>query len=379
MGRYYKILLILGALLFNSLLSAKDDGVSTYRIEPHDYDFGNVLKDQGPLNCSFKIENISKKPFLILNVSTSCGCTKAMWSKKPIRPGQYGIIDIVYSNNEGAYPFDKRVLVKISSEDVPFVLHVKGNVISEVDNDKERYTSRIGLIGLMQREYELGDVHPNQTYKGIIPLYNYGKDAINYDVYSLCESLRVRCDKKVLPQSFAAIEYSLKLSDNFYGNHMDTIVISYNKKRFSVRKGMILLGYRVCSKRTSIVGDGPIATLSDEHISLGKVCGEKKANISLSISNSGTGPLNIYQIEIPENMKMSFSPKVLLSGEMLNINAELDLESVKKRNVAEMTIYTDSIKGAVQHAYITYEVSRSWRMIVLRVYSKIKDIIRLER
>jgi len=302
-----------------------------------------------------------------------------MWSKKPIRPGQYGIIDIVYSNNEGAYPFDKRVLVKISSEDVPFVLHVKGNVISEVDNDKERYTSRIGLIGLMQREYELGDVHPNQTYKGIIPLYNYGKDAINYDVYSLCESLRVRCDKKVLPQSFAAIEYSLKLSDNFYGNHMDTIVISYNKKRFSVRKGMILLGYRVCSKRTSIVGDGPIATLSDEHISLGKVCGEKKANISLSISNSGTGPLNIYQIKIPENMKMSFSPKVLLSGEMLNINAELDLESVKKRNVAEMTIYTDSIKGAVQHAYITYEVSRSWRMIVLRVYSKIKDIIRLER
>ena len=75
---------------------------------------------------------------------------------------------------------------------------------------------------------------------------------------------------------------------------------------------------------------------------------------------------------------MSFSPKVLLSGEMLNINAELDLESVKK-NVAEMTIYTDSIKGAVQHAYITYEVSRSWRMIVLRVYSKIKDIIRMER
>ncbi len=302
-----------------------------------------------------------------------------MWSKKPIEPGQCGILDIVYSNNEGAYPFDKKVLVTISSEEEPFVLHIKGNVISGVDNTKERYTSKIGLIGLTQREYELGDVYFNQTYNGIIPLYNYGKDTINYDVCSFSKSLHMKCDKKILPQSFAAIEYSLKLSDNSYGNHMDTIVISYNRKPFSIRKGMALLRYRVCPKPTSIVGYRPVATLSDEHISLGKVYGEKKANISLSISNSGTGPLNIYQIETPENIKISFSPKVLLSGEILDINAELDLESVKKRNVVEMTIYTDSIEGAVQHAYVTYEVSRSWRMIALRAYSKIKDIIRLKR
>ena len=50
------------------------------------HDFGVVLWKH-PATATFKIKNDGDKPLVISNVTTSCGCTVADWTKEPIAPG----------------------------------------------------------------------------------------------------------------------------------------------------------------------------------------------------------------------------------------------------------------------------------------------------
>ena len=89
-------------------------------------DFGTI-----PLNEKrehvFKLLNTGNKPLVVYDVTTSCGCTKAEYSKEPVRPGETLDLKVIY-NAEDKGRFRKSLRVYCNVEDSPSNLTVVGVV-----------------------------------------------------------------------------------------------------------------------------------------------------------------------------------------------------------------------------------------------------------
>ena len=89
-------------------------------------DFGII-----PLNEKreyiFKLVNRGDKPLVVYDVATSCGCTKAEYDKKPVRPGETMDLKVIY-NAEDKGRFRKNLTVYCNVEDSPLKLTIVGTV-----------------------------------------------------------------------------------------------------------------------------------------------------------------------------------------------------------------------------------------------------------
>jgi len=98
------------------------------------HDFGVVSMSDGELNCQFTVRNTGSEPSAIYSVSTNCKCTKITWTRELIAPGKSGVINVTYSNDEGAKPFDKVMLVYLKDQNEAVQLHIRG-VVSKKKKD----------------------------------------------------------------------------------------------------------------------------------------------------------------------------------------------------------------------------------------------------
>ena len=89
-------------------------------------DFGTI-----PLNEKrehvFKLVNTGNKPLVVYDVTTSCGCTKAEYSKEPVRPGETLDLKVVF-HAEDKGRFRKSLRVYCNVEESPLKLTVVGTV-----------------------------------------------------------------------------------------------------------------------------------------------------------------------------------------------------------------------------------------------------------
>ncbi len=92
------------------------------------FDFGEI--NQGDIvNHKYSFTNTGTAPLLILNATSSCGCTVPEWPKDPIQPGGKGSIQVKYdsANKEG----DQSKLVTIFANTFPnqSVVTIRGKVV----------------------------------------------------------------------------------------------------------------------------------------------------------------------------------------------------------------------------------------------------------
>ena len=103
-----------------------DKSVTTVSMDQSEKNFGNI-----PLNEKrehvFKLVNTGNKPLVVYDVVTSCGCTKAEYSKEPVRPGDALDLKVIY-DAEDKGRFRKSLRVYCNVEDSPLNLTVLGMV-----------------------------------------------------------------------------------------------------------------------------------------------------------------------------------------------------------------------------------------------------------
>ena len=100
------------------------------RFEEKVHDFGDILLSDKSVSCKFKFTNISKKPIVVHNVVSSCGCTVPTWTKEPIMPGKTGTIKVRYNTNTSPQSFTKTITVSSNSINAPrLTLKIKGTIV----------------------------------------------------------------------------------------------------------------------------------------------------------------------------------------------------------------------------------------------------------
>ncbi len=90
-------------LLFVSLwgcmlpAAAGDDGRGArLEFEVAEHDFGDIKQKGGDVSFEFRYTNKGDAPLVITRIVTSCSCTKADYGKRPVAPGQSGVVKITY-------------------------------------------------------------------------------------------------------------------------------------------------------------------------------------------------------------------------------------------------------------------------------------------
>lgn len=121
------------------------------------HDFGMILW-KNPVTATFKITNDGDKPLVISNVTTSCGCTVADWTKEPIMPGQSGTVSPTFDAKMLGH-FRKSVGVYCNAADKPIYVAIRGEVTVNSENFTVTHPYQISAIRLDKNELEFDNAN----------------------------------------------------------------------------------------------------------------------------------------------------------------------------------------------------------------------------
>ena len=121
------------------------------------HEFGVVLWKH-PATATFTIKNDGDKPLVISNVTTSCGCTVADWTKTPIAPGATGTVSSTFDAKALGH-FYKDIGVYCNAADRPIYLMIQGEVSADSKNYTLTHPFEIGAIRLNKDAIEFDDAN----------------------------------------------------------------------------------------------------------------------------------------------------------------------------------------------------------------------------
>lgn len=91
------------------------------------HDFGTIKQDTKNTKI-FKFENTGNEPLIIENAVGSCGCTVPKFPKEPIKPGESGEIEVVYSPGKQQGAQTKTVTITANTEPITSTINISANV-----------------------------------------------------------------------------------------------------------------------------------------------------------------------------------------------------------------------------------------------------------
>lgn len=77
-------------------------------------------------NDTFILKNVGNHLLIIQDVTTSCGCTQATYSKEPVLPGDSVSLHVTYKTDHPEH-FDKTITVYCNAKPSPVILRITGD------------------------------------------------------------------------------------------------------------------------------------------------------------------------------------------------------------------------------------------------------------
>src|SRR5690606_240131 len=116
------LVVLITVISFTSMALA----IGEFKFEKETHDFGSIPHNQ-PASYDFKFSNNGDAPIIMSEVTPSCGCSVAEFTKTPIKPGEDGTITVTYTAAAKG-PFTKQFTVKSNTKTPVKTLTVKGSV-----------------------------------------------------------------------------------------------------------------------------------------------------------------------------------------------------------------------------------------------------------
>ena len=124
-----KKIFILATFILLAFATQAAKGYAEASFEKKEHDFGYINETAGPVKCEFKFTNTGNKPLLIIDAVPSCGCTRPEYPKRPIAPGDTGIIKVEYQPLARTGAFKKDIRVNTNGKEKKVILYIIGVTI----------------------------------------------------------------------------------------------------------------------------------------------------------------------------------------------------------------------------------------------------------
>lgn len=79
------------------------------------HNFGDITQGE-KVEYSFKFTNTGNKDLLIMDATSTCGCTVPEWPKEPIKPGQSGYMKVIFDSHGKEGYTEKAITIRANTE-----------------------------------------------------------------------------------------------------------------------------------------------------------------------------------------------------------------------------------------------------------------------
>ena len=319
------------------------------------HDFGDIILNSGKQTATFKFTNIGNTPVTIQQIINSCGCTTTNHTKSPVMPGGTGEITAVYSNDEGAYPFDKSLTVYISGETRPVILRLRGIVHDKKKSLKELYPQNFNGFAMRAALVDLGDLDQGNSKSENISVANISTKPITVSFSELSPGLAISPNPlKINANSKADITISLDTKKEIkWGNSDYKAIVSVDNQKVPGKsinvKTRIRDNFAGMSKEE--IDKAPLPMANTSSYDFGSVKKGETITHSFSIRNIGGNDLIIHKIESSLTAGTAINPKSIKTNSAGVIDIKINTTSLNKEDIREkgevidiFTLYTNSPK-----------------------------------
>ncbi len=319
------------------------------------HDFGDVLLSDGPLSCDFKMKNISGKPIVIYNVTTSCGCTDAKWEKEPIMPGQSATISATYTNEED-YPFDKTITVYLSDVSRPVLLKIRGVAHKEKESMESMFPLRFGQIGIKKTDLKCGNMEMGESRSDAVQVANLSDSPLSLDFTGLTDGLTVKVDPNPVPaRGTATLTYTVTSRSGVWGKnkYLATPVVAGKK----YADGIAVEAFtkeNFSSLTPEQKKNAPNPMFESSTFSMGKVKAGTVVTADWEFSNTGKSTFKAYKVDIDAQKATHTDVPEVEAGGKGSFSVTLDTAGMSAGEaLVIVTLTTNSPTRPIVNLFIT--------------------------
>ena len=312
-------------------------------------DCGQV-KFRHPVTAEFVMKNEGNKPLVIHNMLKSCGCTEVEYPKKSIAAGESFVVKAVYDAKQMG-TFNKQVCLYTNASDEPFILSMRGRVVSNVVDFAGPYNEMLGEIKSDVQEVEFDDVNRGDRPVQRIHIFNPTDQMMEPVVMHLPNYLQAQVSpSKVAPRHSAVV----------------TLVLDSKKLRdLGLKQTSIYLGERpgdkIAPEKEIVVSSvllpafdnmtaakkalAPKAELSTTNLDLGSFGNRKKLKGEVLITNKGKSNLEIRSMQMfTMGLQVQLKKSKIEPGETVKMKVTVvkpDLKKSRAKNPRILMITND--------------------------------------
>ena len=290
---------------------------SALKFDTLHHDFGTIREQDGKVSHTFGFVNAGRKPVVILTVQTTCGCTVASFSKRPVMPGQRGEITLTYNPADRPGVFTRDADVYGSDRTILATLRIEGNVEPRERSIAELYPFDLGG-GLRSSAtfVPFGYVAHGEPKQSYIDIANTSSRDIKLNIKWLQSSglLSAEMPSTLSPGGRGEIRLTYSAAEGSgrcaTADDMMSIEVDGRESDYRLTTNAIVVSqYRPDAKFPA-----PQANIDRNTVSFGTVRHSAGTQtITAAIGNNGGEPLRIDAVETVAGISAGLAPGTLIA------------------------------------------------------------------
>lgn len=355
-------ILIAAALLIisNAAAYAQEKITDDLQIDKFVHNFGDIMLGDGPVSCEFTITNTGKKPAVIYNVTTTCGCTDVEWTREPLKPGGKGKISVTYSNDEGPYPFDKSLTVYLSDLKKPVILKLRGVSMDRKKPLTELYPVTYGPFALKEDLSKCGNLEQGLKKSESAMVANISSSPIKVEFKDVSENLSISVSPNPIPaNSTAEMSFTVTADKDLWGKNTYWATPVINGKTYKNSEGKSKIGVWAFTKENfndfpeSERPNAPRPMFETSTYSFGKIKKGETVHAEFTFKNQGKQTFRIYKVDVDACCYSHSTIPAAAPGEEVTFRIHLDTKDMKPgESLSIVTLTTNSPLRPIVNLFI---------------------------
>lgn len=346
-------ILFIFSLLTVSLSALAQPRISSNKETHH---FGQI-EWKRPVTVEYTITNTGDKPLVLTNVTTSCACSVADWTKEPIAPGKKGTVKATFDAKALGH-FDKSVGIYSNAEPRLVYLKFDGEVVREVKDYTKSHPYLIGQICTDRTEFDFPDVHKGEKPVLTMRVVNLSDRPYEPVLMHLPPYLEVETRPGVLLKGQKGtikltldteqlIDLGLTQTSVYLARFAGDKVSEENEIPVSA---VLLPDFSGMTEQDK--ANAPAIQLSQSKIDLSALLAKKnKAKHDIVITNKGKSPLQISKLQVfNPAVGVALKKSVLQPGESTRLRVTIQKDNLgkRKRHLRILMITNDPARPKVE-------------------------------
>ena len=364
------LIILFSILFFNGLgyavtKNADDENSPVFSPEEITYDFGMIGENDGYAEHVFKFVNTGNAPLTILNVQTTCGCTRPEWTQGPIEPGKEGYIIVTFVPKGRIGPLNKTITVQ-TNESGGYKRHkltILGEVVEKPRDPDVVFTDTIGGMGIEQRNFVFKTFNVTAPNKMAAHIKNYNNETVYFSWENVPDYMSIQAPdslKAGWPGEIAFIVDGIKTAEK-RGRITDKYVwVIKNREGHTLSNETLSVTVNYLDDFSNM---SPLQTVSAPALEIkntiidfgvlkkGAFGMNKTFNKPILLTNTGKSDLIIHSLTVDdERLHLpDLKGKTIKVGETFTVNASLKSKEMNADNLdTEIYVVCNDPKGPVR-------------------------------